>query len=317
MNNNALTFIQELQQAKATEVVRNERVRSQFIHVYNSIWQEGGEQAYEREAIYFNQQLRDKERLRRCSGTSTYYAFIELATKGLTLAPGSQALCYLLPRSVKVGTDPKTNQDVRELVCNLSISPFGELLLRKIAGQIRYADNPVIVYEGDTFQFGERDGRKIVNYMSAIPRQSDTIIACYIKITRADGSIDYSVMMPNDWQRLKNYSDRQNTYTYNGQRVTYSNELYGGENGQIDTGFLMAKCIKHAFRSYPKLKLGRGSVLESDIEQQPTELTDPYGTADDENTTPQQEQHYASAPDMSAGVTIDPAQESDNTDDTF
>ena len=55
-----MSFAQELQQMRATEVVRNERVQSQFINVYNSIWKEGGEQVYEREAIYFNQQLRDK-----------------------------------------------------------------------------------------------------------------------------------------------------------------------------------------------------------------------------------------------------------------
>ena len=29
---------------KAIDVIRNERVRNQFISVYNSIWKEGGEQ---------------------------------------------------------------------------------------------------------------------------------------------------------------------------------------------------------------------------------------------------------------------------------
>ena len=62
--NNALTLAQELQATKATDVIRNERVRSQFINVFNSIWKEGGEQVYEREAIYFNQQLREKANLR-------------------------------------------------------------------------------------------------------------------------------------------------------------------------------------------------------------------------------------------------------------
>ena len=40
---NALSLAQELQQTKATDVIRNERVRSQFINVYNSIWKEGGD----------------------------------------------------------------------------------------------------------------------------------------------------------------------------------------------------------------------------------------------------------------------------------
>lgn len=319
--NNALSLAKELQQTKATDVIRNERVRSQFINVYNSIWKEGGEQVYEREAIYFNSQLRDKANLRECSGTSIFYAFIDLAVKGLTLAPGSQALCYLIPRSVKVGTGPQG--DIWEKVCNLTISGYGELVLRKNAGQIRHADNPVIVYEGDTFQYGEQNGQKIVNYMSAFPRRSNKIIACFLKITRADGTIDYSVMTEQDWMRLKGYSDKQNTYfdRKTNQYVVKSNELYN-KDGQIDTGFLMAKCVKHAFKTYPKLNIGRGSSLETEtIEAPQAPEFDPYGGVDDMKpeapNTPQEAQHFAPAPDMSAGVTIDPAQQLNNDDDTF
>lgn len=315
--NNTLSFAQELQSIKATDVVRNERVRSQFINIYNSIWGEGGEHVYEREAIYFNAQMREKENLRNCSGASVFYAFIDLAVKGLTLAPGSQALCYLISRSVKVGQDQQ-GKDVYEKICNLQISGYGELVLRKNAGQIRYADNPVIVYEGDTFQYGEQNGQKVINYMSAIPRHSDKIIACFLKITRADGTIDYSVMVEQDWMRLKGYSDKQNTYydAKTRQYITRSNELYD-KNGQIDTGFLMAKCIKHAFKTYPKLKIGRGTTLESEsTEEHPndTEL-DPYagvGAA----IAQEEKEHFAPQPDISAGVVIDPAQ-SDNNDDTF
>lgn len=315
---NAISLAKELQSMKAIDVIRNERVRNQFISVYNSIWKEGGEQVYEREAIYFNQQLRDKQNLRECSGTSIFYAFIDLAVKGLTLATGAQALCYLIPRSVKIGID-QSGKDVWEKVCNLTISGYGELVLRKNAGQIRHADNPVIVYEGDTFQYGEQNGQKIVNYMSAFPRRSNKIIACFLKITRADGTIDYSVMTEQDWMRLKGYSDKQNTYydSKTRQYVTKSNELYG-KDGQIDTGFLMAKCVKHAFKTYPKLNIGRGIALETEIieQHQPADF-DPYGGVDD-GQSEHQEQSFAPAPDMSAGVTIDPTQQSDNNgDDTF
>lgn len=314
---NALTLAKELQSMKATDIIRNEQVRNQFINVYNSIWKEGGEQAYEREAIYFNAQLRDKPNLRECSGTSIFYAFIDLAVKGLTLATGTQALCYLIPRSVKSGTDAQ-GKDIWEKVCNLTISGYGELVLRKNAGQIRHADNPVIVYEGDTFQYGEQNGQKIVNYMSAFPRKSNKIVACFIKITRADGTIDYSVMTESDWTRLKIYSDKQNTY-YDAKTqryVTKSNELYN-KDGQIDTGFLMAKCVKHAFKTYPKLNIGRGSSLETEtLEQTATQPEfDPYGGVGEQEQPRQEEQHFAPAPDMSAGIVIDPSQ-SDN-DDTF
>ena len=151
---NAISLAKELQQMKAIDVIRNERVRSQFISVYNSIWKEGGENVYEREAIYFNQQLRDKDELRLCSGTSIFYAFIDLAVKGITLAPGAQALCYLLTRNCKVGVD-SNGKEVWEKVCSLAISGYGELAMRAKVGQIRHADNPVIVYHGDRFEYGE------------------------------------------------------------------------------------------------------------------------------------------------------------------
>lgn len=317
----AMSLAQELQAMKAVDVIRNKRVREQFINVYNSIWKEDGENAYEREAIYFNQQLRDKSGLRECSGTSIFYSFIDLAVKGLTLAPGSQALCYLIPRSVKIGVD-QFGKDVWEKCCNLVVSGYGELVLRVRAGQIRHADNPVIVYEGDKFEFGEVDGRKIVNYMSAFPRTSNRIIACFLKITRADGTVDYSVMTENDWLRLKGYSDKQNTFydSKTRQYVTKSNELYEKNGGQIDTGFLMAKCVKHAFKTYPKLQIGRGTALESDIVDNPgtSWYFDPYAGVDNAQTQQPQPQpeSFAPEPDMSGGVTIDPAAQGSN-DDTF
>lgn len=310
--NSAINFARELQTMEATKVIRDERVKAQFIAVYNSIWKEGGEAAYEREAIYFNQQLREKPGLRECSGTSVFYAFIDLAVRGLTLIPGSQALCYLIPRSAKVGVDAN-GRDVWEKVCNLTISGYGELVLRKNAGQILHADNPTIVYEGDTFQYGEQDGRKVVNFMSSFPRRSNKIVACFMKITRVDGSVDYSVMTETDWLRLKEYSDKQNTFydKKTNQYVTRSNELYN-KNGQIDTGFLMAKCIKHAFKTYPKLQIGRGTALESDLTEQ-----DVYGIEHAvDNTTANnndsQKESFAEPKDTSEGVIIQ-----ENSDDIF
>lgn len=299
---NASNLMNELKTMSASDVIRNENVKEQFINVYNSIFRDGGESVYEREAIYFNQQMREKKELLQCTAISVYYSFIDLAVKGLTLAPGSQALAYLLSRSVNMGTD-RTGNTLWERVCNLTISAYGELVLRTQAGQLRHADNPVIVYEGDTFQFGEQNGNKVVNYMSAFPRTSNKIIACFMKITRPDGSTDYSVMTENDWKRLEKYSLKNNGSfrDKSGQMVARgANQLYSSDGGQIDQGFLIAKCIKHAFKTYPKLKIGKGMMLESEIidipEQQ--EGFDPYGVVEQ----PQPQQHYAEPKDMSAGV---------------
>lgn len=314
--NQAINLAKELQSMRATEVIRNERVKAQFINVYNSIWKEGGENVYEREAIYFNQQLRDNEKLRKCTGLSVYYAFIDLAVRGLTLSPGPQCQCYLLPRNCKVGID-QNGRDIWEAVCNLTISAYGELTLRTAVGQIKYADNPVIVYEDDTFSYGERDGHKFVNYACAIPHTSDKIVACFIKITRADGSVDYSVMTEQDWSRLQSYSAKNNTFIdrRTGQRVSQANALYSANNGQIDPGFLIAKCVKHAFKTYPKIKIGVGSALESEVvdePQQPEEMENPYGF-DVQNA--KHEESFAQPQDMSAGVTVNTDEEED--DGTF
>lgn len=318
-NNETLNQAQAIQSLKSTEVIRNDYVRGQFISVYNAIWKEGGEAAYEREAMYFNNQIRDNERLRACTGMSVFFAFIDLAVRGLTLEPGSQSLCYLLPRNYCVGKNPQGG-NVYEARCNLTISGYGELVLRAKAGQILHADNPVVVYEGDEFAFGEKEGRKYVNYCCRIPRSSNRIIACFLKITRPDGTVDYSVMTEADWKRLSDFSGKANRYWDNTEKryVENPNQLYTSCDGQIDIGFLKAKCIKHAFKSYPKIAIGKGTQLESDVVTDPQPDFDPYGgmASGTPQPRPEEEKTFAPAPDMSAGVTIDPAANGNN-DDTF
>lgn len=314
-NNETLNQAQTIQSLEAKDVVRNDYVRQQFISVYNAIWKEGGEAAYEREAVYFNRQFRDNEKLRKCTGMSVFFAFIDLAVRGLSLEPGAQAMCYLLPRNYKISTPQGDRWESR---CNLTISGYGELVLRAKAGQIHHADNPVIVYQGDEFSFGEKDGQKYVNYCCRIPRTSNKIVACFLKITRCDGTVDYSVMQESDWKRLETYSAKNNAYydQQTRQRVEHANDLYNANGGQIDTGFLMAKCIKHAFKTYPKIAIGKGTQLESDVVDQSQSDFDPYGGMADE--TPQslqqkkeEEKPFGPAPDMSAGVTVNPDKDDD------
>ena len=100
------------------------------------------------------------------------------------------------------------------------------------------------------------------------------------------------------------------------ERVERPNELYTSANGGIDPGFLKAKCIKHAFDTYPKLRIGKGSVLESQTIDEPQPSFDPYaGAADDtDNSQEQQEQQqeqqqaandsFATTANPPAGVTI-------------
>lgn len=330
---NVTNMVEVIRSLSPAKIVRNDAVRQQFISVYNAVWKEGGEQVYEREANYFNKILRDTPNLQGCTSLSVFFAFIDLAVQGISVEPGPRALAYLLPRSYKVVTPE--GREVFEKRLNLTISGQGELFLRARAGQIHHADNPVIVYEGDSFEFGERDGHKFVNYTMSLPRTSSKIVACFMKITRTDGTTDYAVMVEDDWRRLSEYSGKNNAYYDKKlqQRVERPNDLYTSENGGIDPGFLAAKCIKHAFKSYPKLHIGKGSALETTVIDDPATDFDPYAGVTDNPTaepaTPQQdvaqqptEQQPAAQPASfataapTAGIRIDP-QTNSSTDDVW
>lgn len=322
-----------LNELQPTEIVRNDNVRDKFIQIYDAMWSQStgvsGEAAYEKEARNFNRLLSEKEDVRKkCSHFSLFTSFLDVAISGLTLDPGTKAQAYLLARSIAVDSyvdDHGQKKNRYETQCVLTVSGYGELVLRARCGQIRHADNPVIVYEEDSFEFGERNGQKFVNYTCRLPHQSGRIVACFMKISRADGSADYAVMLPEDWARLSNYSARQNS-KFNYQTKQWENgkpnALYTAQGGQIDPGFLVAKCIKHAFKTYPKARVGHATQLESQQVDE-TEITDDiYGvTGDGEKVDTatgeiiQEKQDFAPQTDTSAGVTVDPSANDD--DDTF
>jgi hypothetical protein len=325
-----------LNELQPTEIVRNDNVRDKFIQIYDAMWSQStgvsGEAAYEKEARNFNRLLSEKEDVRKkCSHFSLFTSFLDVAISGLTLDPGTKAQAYLLARSIAVDSyvdDHGQKKNRYETQCVLTVSGYGELVLRARCGQIRHADNPVIVYEEDNFEFGERNGQKFVNYTCRLPHQSGRIVACFMKITRADGSADYAVMLPEDWARLSNYSARQNS-KFNYQTKQWENgkpnALYTAQGGQIDPGFLVAKCIKHAFKTYPKARIGHATQLESQQVDE-TEISDDIYSITDNGeqvdtatgeiiTDRQPEQSFAPADNTAAGVTVDPAANDD--DDTF
>ena len=302
--------IEQLNAMNALEIATAPMVRDKFIDIYNTLWGAGtGEAAYERESHFFNRLLSDNADLQKGTHFSIFTAFIDLAICGLSLEPGARALCYLIGRNQK--TSPKLDAQGRPMKdskgCTLynwegrvvlTVSAYGELVLRERSGQIRHADNPVLVYEGDEFSFSDKGGRKEVEYVCHLPHTGKRIVACYLRITRADGSVDYSVMTEEGWVRLAQYSARQNRGV--------ANTLYGvDKNGivNIDPGFLMAKCIKHAFNTYPKPRIGRGTELQSQqTEEQEIEINNSlYGVA--ESQEPKQQDFCQEA--QQAGVTID------------
>ena len=302
--------VEEINKLSPTQIIEDSRVKERFIYIWNMLWGEGkGEGAYEREATYYNRYISENfKTINAVTRMSIFQSFLDLAICGLSLEQGVRALCYLQPRSVKFGVD-QAGQDLYEGRLGLTISGYGELVLRERSGQIKYADNPVIVYQEDSFSFTDRDGRKSVSYTCNLPHTSKKIVACFIRIVRNDGSTDYSVMFEEDWIRLADYSEKNNTYYDKNKRQRVSrgaNELYRSSNGGIDTGFLVAKCIKHAFKTYPKVKIGKETMMEAD--EQSVDIDSLYNM----DSTPEKHKPFGEEKDTSTGVTVETSDDDDD-----
>lgn len=258
MSSNAISIkIEELNQMHPLNIVESEKVEQKFITMYNAIWGcEMGEQIYNREKFNFNKILTETPALQECSKLSLFGCFLDIAVNGLSLDQSGRPQCYIIPRNVKVKT---ATGDVWEKRAGVTVSAYGEVYMRQRAGQIRYADNPVVVYEGDFFKPSiNASGVKTIEYAGSFPRQSNKPVAAFIRIVRNDGSTDFQWMMESDWSRLSTFSAKQNKGT--------ANSLYTSNSGFIDTGFLENKMIKHAFDAYPKVRTGNYTAMETQIE---------------------------------------------------
>ena len=240
MSNSIQIKVEELNALPATKIVENEKVEQKFVGMYNAIWgTEMGEQIYNREKFHFNKLLTETPALQECTKLSLFGCFLDMAVNGLSLDQSGRPQCYLIPRNVKVKTP---SGDMWEKRAGLTVSAYGEVYMRQRAGQVRYVDNPVVVFEGDKFRpiIGV-NGAKSIEYEGAFPRKSDKPVAVFIRIVRNDGAVDYSWMMESDWKRLSTFSAKQNKGT--------ANSLYTSNGGFIDTGFLENKMIKKCERA--------------------------------------------------------------------
>lgn len=272
MSNAIQIKVEELNAMSPLKIVENDKVESKFVQMYNAIWgTEKGEAIYNREKFHFNKLLQETPALQECSKLSLFGCFLDMAVNGLSLDQSGRPQIYIIPRNVKVkGSDGREYWEKR---AGLQVSAYGEVYMRMRAGQVKYVDNPVIVYEGDIFEaYLDDNERKRIKYVAKVPRQSNKPVAAFIKITRNDGSTDYQWMLESDWQRLSTFSAKSNKGT--------ANALYSSANGHIDTGFLENKMIKHAFDAYPKVRTGNYTVLETEVEPEPID----YGLVDEDST---------------------------------
>jgi recombinational DNA repair protein RecT len=245
---------------KAT-IVDMEKVAERFTETLQKIHHKSESDSwaiYEREAMYYKKSLLENSDLAQCTGVSLFSAILEIAVQNISIQPGQKSEAYLQSRNANAGTKDKP---VWIKAATLMISAYGELAMRINAGQIVRASNPIVIYEGDIFQPYTNDkGDLVVKYQPQIPRASNKIIACYVQLVLPNDGRDYKWLDISDIERLKGYSTNKGKTT--------GNALYGVNGGQIDPGFLEAKTIKHAFRSYRKLSVGDSVKMESDVTEE-------------------------------------------------
>ncbi|NDV81296.1 recombinase RecT [Bacteroides sp. 51] len=260
MSNAIQITSQDLNALKHTDLVDYGKTEQKFITIYNAVWgSEQGSAIYNREKFHFNKLLTETPALQECSKLSLLGCFLDIAVNGLSLDQSGRPQCYIIPRSVKV---KGPTGDYWEKRAGLQVSAYGEVYMRMRAGQVRHVDNPVIVYECDSFEaYVDENERKRIKYVAKVPRTSNKPVAAFIKITRNDGTIDYQWMLESDWIRLAAFSEKSNRGS--------ANALYSSFNGNIDPGFLENKMMKHAFDAYPKVRTGNYTVMATEEEAPP------------------------------------------------
>ena len=259
----------------ALELIDQEGVKESFVSSCSKMHKmhpSDAEARYEQEARYYKRAVSESEKLKTATGLSLVASFLELAITGLSLQQGSKSDCFLEPRSTKILVPEKRGDNVVNVekwgqVCRLVVSAYGELNLRIKAGQIIRMNNPIVIYEGDHFQpkTNER-GELTVEYLPKIKERSKKIIGVWCSIVLPHNGIDFKWLLDDDIERLKKYSTPKTaaTATYTPQ----ANALYSANDGQIDPGFLEAKCIKHAMRAYTKLKISENIAFEDETEEE-------------------------------------------------
>jgi len=235
---------------KVSELLQNEDFKSHFVFIYCTAQNQTeaqGQAFFEREMTFLKKMFDDDVKMRAATPLSVFLALLDLAYHALSIEPVSkaQAYIYLQPKN----TAPKGSPAVWEQRAVYKISAYGELTLRVRSGVIRYADNPVLVYEHDDYE--KIDGR--VHHRAK--RMSQRVTDAYIKITRDDGSVEYKDFSMADIYSFKAKSKSADSLAWT-----------GGVDGQPTRGMIEAKVIKHAFSTYPRLVVGgQNTQLETDV----------------------------------------------------
>ena len=315
-SNQNLSILQKLEQVSPAQLANLPEVADRFQNIYKIM--NGGREdvamvKYEAEKFHFMKLLQDTPALQQCTKLSLYGCFLDMAVNGLSFDKNLKH-AYVVSFNTNAGTKDSPKWEKR---ATLMVSGYGELHMRVRQGQIKHADNPVLVYEGDVFKYGTRNNQVFLEHEAAFPRKSTNIIACYIRITRSDDSVDYKVFGYEDVMQLREFSKDK-------ESLAWTKGL---------PGMIQAKTIKHAFKSYPKMRMGEFTMLQTEVidttaEAMPTNLygldnqepeTKPTHTIERPSLNGQAQQQPASSPadDSFAETPKQPAQTVAFQDDEF
>lgn len=225
-------------------------VIEQIVNVRKKFFCEKSEKAQafaEREILHFTRMIAEKPELGNCETLSLYGCFLDMTALDLSFDP-TYKHAYIVAYGQKA---------------QLQIGGQAEMLLRQRCGQIASYDNPVMVYESESanFEVGLINGKRtVLKYMKNNNRKSsEKAIACFMFFTLPDGSRDCSIVDDADIEYYRSFSKQPNSLAWT-----------KGYNGMFKT-----KCIKHAFKAYPKstalqnlLDKAKFTKLESDAEEQ-------------------------------------------------
>lgn len=274
----------KLDEVAAKDIAAHKHTEKQFTTLLTQLHGVSAELAsgiYAREKGYYEKALREPQgKLPSCTKISLFSAFVEIAISNVSIQSGAKSEAYFTTRSTK-SIEQKDGRSIERWTasCMLTLTAFGELALRIRAGHLLRMSNPIVIYEGDTFQPHTNDnGDLVISYALKVPRTSTKIIGCWVTLILPHGMKDHKWMLQDDIDRLQEASGKQ---VRDAQKTNKekANALYTSNGGQIDVGFLETKCIKHAMKTLPKLRMGSSIITETEVDYENVVEAAPVGAS--------------------------------------
>lgn len=235
MNNNVTNpanLMQVINETAPIKIPELEFVRKKYIENYNACNREKiGELMYHRNVIHFKQIIGASNSLMQSDPFSLYACFATAAVNGYSLDPKDNEV-YLIARGGKACLDRQAGAYVKRLIRT---------------GQIQFAEQAKLVYQGDVFQV---ENSRVVKHVENF--QSDIILAGYIKMVIDEKGTDrFFIYRKSDWESWRKKSPNARTIekskrdgsTYIAESL-WDNGMLNGT--QPEPNFLRTKIVKHA-----------------------------------------------------------------------